>query len=430
VGRKFVPYRQDCKIASTARIPKGETMTTAPHRIGAPQPLAQHIGQMVAVYQAGLAGAAAAGRPDFPWDPSLDISGLNQPEPAQVAAEVAKRMDATMAGLHRWQTHPYRRPPCSAPLIWQSGAAKLFDYTAPETPANAPAVMVLPSLVNRAYVLDLMPGCSAMARLAGAGLRPFMLDWGAPGPAEAAFDIDDYINLGRAALAQTGPATVLGYCMGGTLAAGLAARYPGQINGLVTLGAPWDFAAGGGMRAQLRLAFGQHNGVAAETALTALAASYGHIPADVFQSLFAILNPLAFARKFRKFATLPDESKAGALFVAVEDWLADGIAMAAPAARTLLLDWHLHNTPAAGAWHINAKPVQAANIRCPTLVVAGQHDSIAPAEGALALAKAVPDAQHRLAPTGHVGLITSDRVAPPIWRDIGQFIRDANSSAT
>jgi len=399
-------------------------MTIAPHRIGAPQPLAQHIGQMLASYQAALTGAAAAEHPDFPWDPALDVFDLRPPDPVYLAAEIAQRMSDTLAGLERWQAHPYFRPANKAPTLWQAGSSRLLDYSTPETPKNAPKVLVLPSLVNRAYVLDLLPGHSAMVRLSDAGLRPYLLDWGAPGIDEAGFGIDDYVARALGVMEQLGPTHLLGYCMGGTLAAGIAARHPALVRSLVTLGAPWDFHADGGSRAQLRLIFGQNNGFTADTMLATLARDYGHIPAAVFQSLFALLNPLAFARKFRRFAAMPADEPAALLFVALEDWLADGIAMSAPAARSLLLDWHLHSQPAKGEWLLGGQPVLATDIRCPTLVIAGQHDNIAPAPSALALAANLPRAQRRTAPTGHVGLITSAQSAPKIWDDIALFIRD------
>ena len=66
--------------------------------------------------------------------------------------------------------------------------------------------------------------------LAGQGLRPLLLDWGTPGPAEAAFDLGRYgaerlvPALAEARRLAGRPVPVIGYCMGGTLAVGLAAR--------------------------------------------------------------------------------------------------------------------------------------------------------------------------------------------------------------
>ena len=74
--------------------------------------------------------------------------------------------------------------------------------------------------------------------LAAQGLRPLLMDWGSPGAAEAGFDLDRYgaerlaagARRWRARLAGR-PVPVVGYCMGGTLAVGLAARRPGGGGG-------------------------------------------------------------------------------------------------------------------------------------------------------------------------------------------------------
>ncbi len=52
--------------------------------------------------------------------------------------------------------------------------------------APAPVALVVPSLVNRAYMLDLMPRQVVDALSWPApGCRPLLLDWGEPGPLEA-----------------------------------------------------------------------------------------------------------------------------------------------------------------------------------------------------------------------------------------------------
>ena len=50
----------------------------------------------------------------------------------------------------------------------------------------APAVLVVPSLINRYYVLDLLSERSFLRHLASRGLRPLVVDWGSPGADEIA----------------------------------------------------------------------------------------------------------------------------------------------------------------------------------------------------------------------------------------------------
>src|SRR5690606_34470871 len=124
------------------------------------------------------------------------------------------------------------------PAIWQEGTTRLLDYgaTARRGGADGGTVLVVPSLVNRYYVLDLDRGRSMMRYMAQRGLRPLVVDWDAPGPEERRFGLTDYIAgrleraLVRAAGEAGGPVSVVGYCMGGNLALALALRRPELVD--------------------------------------------------------------------------------------------------------------------------------------------------------------------------------------------------------
>ena len=81
--------------------------------------------------------------------------------------------------------------------------------------------------------------------LAGAGLRPLLLDWGWPGEVERGFTLTDYMagRLERALVAVGAPVVLAGYCMGGLLAMAAAQRRPEQVRALALLATPWDFHA-------------------------------------------------------------------------------------------------------------------------------------------------------------------------------------------
>src|SRR5437764_1429420 len=84
-------------------------------------------------------------------------------------AEPLRRADGFLAGLETYRAHPYRRPRNRIPVVLRQGAVRLLDYG---RGVAGPAVLVIPSLINRYYVLDLLPEHSFLRHLAGAGLRP------------------------------------------------------------------------------------------------------------------------------------------------------------------------------------------------------------------------------------------------------------------
>ncbi len=394
-------------------------------RLGQPEPLAYHLGAAINAYLQAILAAPNASAPEFPWHPELAPYQGPAPDPLSVTAEAVHRLRLMLDGIAKWQAHPYRRELAEPPVIFQLGETRVLDYgRCPEATApDGPVVLVVPSLINRAYVLDLMEGNSVLRLLAARGLRPLLLDWGAPGRQERDFDIDDYIAqrlTPAAALAQGlggRPPALLGYCMGGTICAGFALG-GGAVDRLVTVGAPWDFAASAGSMLAVQASARQYGVPALRQAVRMLGQAFGVVPVAVFQQLFALLDPIQAARKFRLFAALDPDSRAAQRFAALEDWLADGVPLAAPAAETLLVDWHVENAPGRGIW-----PARRAGATPPAMIVSGGLDKIAQPAVAGALAAEFPGAMLHQPEMGHVGMVAGSQSDARVWEPAVAFLR-------
>jgi polyhydroxyalkanoate synthase subunit PhaC len=413
--------------------PEDRKAPPAPHRCGEPGPLVFHLAAALAGYQQALLAAPNARDPKFPWSSHLRAAAAaldGEIDRLALAREIGARLAAMLRGIELWQAHPYRRTLAPPPAIWSRGACRLLDYgRAPEAaePGGQP-VLVVPSLINRAYILDLLAERSLLRWLAARGFRPVLLDWGEPGPEERGFDLDAYGRerllpaLGHLAAAAGRPVAVVGYCMGGTLAAGLAARTREDLSALATIGAPWDFAAtsglGGGLRAMVRAEGAER----VDRLLAGVGEAFGAVPVTVFEHLFALINPMQAAVKFQRFARLGQDGAPARHFVALEDWLTDGVPMATAAARDLLVGWQIANRTAAGRWQFLGAPVRPRDIRVPTLAFCGQSDSIAPAPIALPLPRAIPDARIIAPPTGHVGMVVGSAAPAQVWRPLADFL--------
>lgn len=314
-----------------------------------------------------------------------------------------------LAGIAAYRRHPYSRAVEDPPCLWQEGGSRLLDY-APGS--AAPVALVVPSLVNRAYVLDLKPRQSFLRFLAGAGLRPLLLDWGEPGPLEKRFTLTDYIagRLERAIGAVRQPVILVGYCMGGLLALAASLRRPEAVRGLALLATPWDFHAPDPDRAR---------GMAALLpALEPAMAATGLLATDLLQMLFACLAPFETPVKYRAFAKLDQTGPSAELFVALEDWLNDGIPLAAPVARTCLGEWYGENATVAGRWAVAGAPVLPAAVSVPSFVAIPNRDRIVPPKSALALAACLPGAVVHRPAAGHVGMAAGRRAEGELWRPL------------
>ena len=158
--------------------------------------------------------------------------------------EILDRAEAYLAGLEAYRRHPFRRFDGGLPVLWCDGSTRLLDY-GPES--KGPVVLVVPSLINRYYILDLLPERSFVRHLVGQGLRPVVVDWGEPGSDELDFGLRDYVvgrleaAFGAAAEIAGAPIGILGYCMGGLLALALALRRQAELACVALLATPWDF---------------------------------------------------------------------------------------------------------------------------------------------------------------------------------------------
>jgi poly(3-hydroxyalkanoate) synthetase len=288
-------------------------------------------------------------------------------------------------------------------------------------------VLFVPSLVNRAYILDLAEGRSMMRFLAASGLRLLLLDWGWPGPRERSFTLTDYV-AGRleqallAAVAATGgPVVLAGYCMGGNLALACALRRPDLVRALALLATPWDFHAEDADRAR--------QVGAGLPLLEPVLATTGTLPVDALQALFALLDPDGVAAKYRGFARLDQESLRACMFVALEDWLNDGVPLAAPVARECLSGWYGRNTPMAGEWAVAGAPVKPQALRMPCFVALPDRDRIVPPGSARALADLIPGATLHAPAAGHIGMAAGSNAERALWRPLLDWLRGVSAGA-
>jgi len=361
-----------------------------------------------------------ATQPSGAWQTALRTWSAGSPPSAQAARDMATPAPdpALLAGIAAYRRHPWQRDMADPPAVWSEGCTTMGDFGPPDgTP-----MLVVPSLVNRAYVLDLLPDHSMLRYLAGQGIRPLLLDWGFPGEVERAFSLSDYIAgrldraLHAAALRAGGPVVLAGYCMGGLMAVAAALARPELVSRLVLLATPWDFWAGDAARARELGAM--------VTLLEPAFAFGGALPVDALQTLFSLLDPGSVAAKYRDFGRQDQASPRARMFVALEDWLNDGIPLAAPVARETLGQWYGANAPSTGSWRVLGLPVDPARLRLPCFVAAPGRDRIVPPESARALADAIPGAELHVPAAGHIGMVAGSTARKVLWERLAEWLRD------
>lgn len=317
-------------------------------------------------------------------------------------------------------------------VMYEEGPCRLYRFgvAAEQSAAGArPAVLLVPSLINRWYVLDLRDGASLVAALLARGLDVYCLDWGVPEDEERFTTWDDLLRRLARAVRRTRaasggqPPALLGYCMGGTLTAIYTALYPGEVAALVDLLGPIDFSAGGALSAAVDARWFDADAVA----------SAGNVHPLQMQSGFHFLRPTGPLAKWVGFvdraAADPAERRA---FAALETWAADNIGFPAAAYRTYIHDLYQGNALVRGTHQALGRRVALGAIRCPVLCVVAERDAICPPAAATALLDHVgsPDRSAIRIGGGHVGAVVGGRAPRQLYGPLADWLVERASVST
>lgn len=270
------------------------------------------------------------------------------------------------------------------------------------------AVVLIPSLVNSHLILDLSDSLSLARHLAAAGFDPWLVDWGIPAADDTMLDLAGHIEHRLLPLVRSigRPVSLVGYCLGGTIALGAAAM--AQAVSVATIAAPWRFDQYPETeRARIAALWQQSR---------PLCQRLGYVPMEVLQSGFWSLDPHRTIRKYAAFADMEPHSDTERAFLAVEDWANEGAPLTYAAGCDLFERLYARNDTGAGNWTVGGKAVDPAALPCPTLTIRSTSDRIVPAGAAPPLRDQVDS------PLGHVGMIVSGKAPRQIWQPLSEWL--------
>ncbi len=202
--------------------------------------------------------------------------------------------------------------------------------------------------------------------------------------------------------------------MGGLLALAVALRRTADLAGLVLLATPWDFHAERVEEARRVGAIG--------AALMPFIEAWGEMPLDLLQAFFAFVDPVQVPRKFLGFAGLDPGSSRTRLFVALEDWLNDGVPLTTGVARDCLIGWYGDNRPGRGVWRVAGEAVRPERLNLSTLTVVPGVDRIVPPRAAIALAERIRGAERLDPEAGHIGMVVGSGSDRLMWEPVRRWI--------
>ena len=330
-----------------------------------------------------------------------------------------------------------------ADVIHRENKWRLLRYRPlPGGPKLQTPVLLVPSLINRHYIMDLLPGKSLAEDLVKAGHDVYCLDWGTPGDEDRHLTFDDVADryLGRAIRkvakrSPRGKTHVLGYCLGGTLATIHAAVHQEHIASLLVLAAPVGFEGEVGLlETWTRLK---------DFKVSDIVEAFGNVPWQLMQSAFTMLRPTlgmskavhvidkamkddpvithAYGADPSANANKWDEFSES--FRALETWGNDNVSFPGACYVRYIEELYRKDALIQGTFTLSGKPVHLEKITVPTMCIVFQHDNIVPLKNAAVLVDKIGSTDKELLslPGGHVGAVVSRGAQKSLWPRMSAF---------
>lgn len=314
-------------------------------------------------------------------------------------------------------------------LISRDGRTALYRYKSKGRKAvGAPPVLVVYALINRATILDLLPGRSVVEVLLAKGLDVWLLDWGVPGPEAASEGLEEHVlgYLDRAVdsvCSETGAKSVslFGYCMGGTLSTMYAALRPAKAAKLLVAVAP--------IRGRQTEGF-LHFSSRPELFDPAVFTLQGNVSPEALNAGFVLLRPVEnlLGKYVRYFERAGDPDFDG-LFFAMERWLSEGVPLPGKLYRDFVRAVYQEDLLVAGGVRVGSERAKAADVRCPLMTVTSAQDHLVPPSSTNALLELAKSTDKRGLEFagGHVGLAISPKALATVWKEAADWLAEPGS---
>jgi len=317
--------------------------------------------------------------------------------------------------------------------VWALNKTKLYHYlpTRPEGERQPIPVLLVYALINKPFIFDLAPDRSFIEYMLGQGFDVYLLDWGAPGPEDRHTTFDDYVteylHRGVRKMLRVSGAnefTMLGYCLGATLATVYAALYPeAPMRNLILLTAPIDFSSPpeGSMAMWLE---------EERLDVDGLVGAFDNVPGELIRLWAKMLKPVEnFVGAYVSVWKTLDDRAAVQGWQAINRWVEDVIPFAGAAFRQFVQDYVRGNELIKGQHKVQGQLVDLTKIDAALLNVVAEFDHLVARSQSESLMDLVAseDKELRIIPTTHVGLMASARARYKLWPELAEWLAPRSS---
>ncbi|MCG8409179.1 MAG: class III poly(R)-hydroxyalkanoic acid synthase subunit PhaC [Phycisphaerales bacterium] len=311
-------------------------------------------------------------------------------------------------------------------ITYQEDKMRVLHYESDVEKKYRTPVLLCFALVNRPYILDLLPHKSVVQQFLKAGFDVFLIDWGVPSESDRHLTIEHYVrsylhNVVKHVGDYTGvkKISLLGYCMGGTLSAMYTSIHQDLIKNLILMAAPIDWSD----RESLLSTWTDPKYFDIDQVID----TFGNAPPQWLQGSFAMLKPVAnLIEKHLGFYERMTDEKFVEEFFAMETWTNDNIPVAGETFRQFVKDCFQKNLLVQGKMRIGTKTIDLSRINCPILNLMASKDHLVPCGQSAPFNDLVSsrDRKSMTFPAGHIGLSVGSRAHRELWPKVCQWLAE------
>lgn len=263
-------------------------------------------------------------------------------------------------------------------VVFRNHLMELIQYEPQTAQVFRQPILLIPAWIMKYYILDLSPHNSLVNYLVARGHTVYMMSWRNPDAQDRDLGMDDYLRRGTlVALEQVRQreqgerVQAVGYCLGGTLlailAAWLAQQHRDDLASMTLLAAQTDFSEAG----ELRLFIDDSQ----LDYLDDVMWSQGFLDNRQMAGAFQVLRSrdLIWSRMVNNYLLGQREAMTDLMA-----WNADATRMPYRMQSDYLRQLFLNNDLFAGRYRVDGRPLALGDIRVPSYVVATENDHVAP----------------------------------------------------
>jgi polyhydroxyalkanoate synthase len=310
-----------------------------------------------------------------------------------------------LVGWNSFIKNKVSRPIDLSREVFRIGSGRLLDYGGD----GDEIVLIIPSLINRYYILDLSESNSLVEYLKSLNYRVYVIEWGMPISDEYSFNLGGYVIeriipfIDFIQRIVKGRVLLLGYCLGGTLALMTTLIVRQKIKGVILIATPWNFS---------KMLYLKYNFIESYT--------YPIILAEQVRRFFCAIDHDRVIKKFITFGSLDGQEEQYSKFLEVESWLEDGIAVT----KEVLKDIEALNRDGFIIFRnhrVGGEVMCGEGYDFPKLAIISLRDKIIPFEAASPVVQAL-NTTSLVIDAGHIGVLINKQAQKILYESIGDWI--------